>query len=350
MLPTLLPISLSSLSPAALPRAAARLVVVLFRQDFGENATHGQAICITGFHAKTFILLANTPPSANAVTLASDYPAFVLQVCNMSRPRLSPPSALTIAGSDSGGGAGIQADLDAFAAHGVHGLTVITAITAQNTRTVSAILPTPTRIVRAQLDAVFADFRVRAVKIGMLATPAIARVVGAELALRPNVKVVLDPVLVATTGARLGKKALERTLREELVPRADLVTPNIPEAEALLGRRIRSEAEMLDAAQDLIGLGARAVLLKGGHLSGPKVTDLLLARRGPQWFRHPRIDAEGHGTGCTLASAVAANLALGEPLADAVTHAIGYVHRALKAGYRPGRGRLRVLAHGVATR
>ena len=268
----------------------------------------------------------------------------------MTAARPSPPAALTIAGSDSGGGAGIQADLDTFAAHGVHGLCAITAITAQNTRAVSAIAPTPARMVQAQLDAVFDDFRVRACKIGMLATPAIARLVAAELARRPRMKVVLDPVLVATTGAKLGRASLVRALREDLVPRADLVTPNLPEASALLGRAVRDRRGMLDAAGELLDLGARAVLLKGGHLPGREVSDLLLTPRDEHWYHHRRIAGEAHGTGCTLASAVAANLALGEALEEAVGHAVDYVHRALESGYRPGRGKLRVLDHSVAAR
>jgi len=268
----------------------------------------------------------------------------------MSARRFNPPTVLTIAGSDSGGGAGIQADLHTFAAHGVHGLCAITAVTAQNTRSVAAIQPLSPRMVQAQLDAVFADFRVRVVKIGMLATPGIVRAVAAELERRPRLQVVLDPVLVATTGAHLARGNLVGPLRRHLLAPSDVLTPNIPEAESLLGRRLRDTADMLGAATDLIDLGARAVLLKGGHLAGRRVSDLLLTRDGAQWFHHARLRAEGHGTGCTLAAAVAANLALGDSLTLAVGKAVEYVHRALAGGYRPGRGRLRVLDHLVGFR
>jgi len=274
----------------------------------------------------------------------------MLQNRNMRRRSDLPVSVLTIAGSDSGGGAGIEADLRTFAAHGVHGLCVITAVTAQNTRSVTAIEPLAPRMVQAQLDAVFADFRIGAVKLGMLATPGIVRTIAKTLLAHPRVPVVVDPVLVATTGARLGRESLIAPLRRALLPRADLLTPNVPEAEALLGRRLRGERDLLQAARDLIDLGAHAVLLKGGHIAGSEIADLLLTRKSAHWFRHARIDAEGHGTGCTLASAVAANLALGLALPQAVGNAIDYVHRALAAGYSPGRGRLRVLDHSVPTR
>jgi len=325
--------------------------VVLFGGEFGENATSGQEISITGFDAKAFILLANDSLGRHSSGDRIYAKSRLLRTCNMKAPRTGPPAALTIAGSDSGGGAGIQADLRTFAAHGVHGLCAITAVTAQNTRAVTAIRTMPPRFVEAELDAVFGDFEVRAVKIGMLATPAIVRAVAGALAKRPRVPVVLDPVLVATTGGRLAVADLAPALRRHLLARADLVTPNVPEAESLLGRRLRNAEQLAEAADDLLDLGARAVLLKGGHLEGRRVRDLLALRDGTRrWFEHARIDAEGHGTGCTLSAAVAANLALGEPIEDAVTHAIGYVHRAMKAGYEPGRGKLRVLDHNVRTR
>jgi len=262
---------------------------------------------------------------------------------NATRPgRAAPPVALTIAGSDSGGGAGIQADLRTFAAFGVHGTSVLTALTAQNTRGVDAIHTPPARFLRAQLDAVFDDFDVGAAKLGMLATPAIARVVGEVLAARPRLPVVMDPVLVATTGARLGTTQLASRLRA-LFTQASLVTPNIPEAESLLGRRIRSAAAMRDAAARLLDDGARAVLLKGGHLAGERASDLLLTRDGAHWFHQRRMPGEFHGTGCTLSAAIAACLARGDALEDAVATAIGFVQDALRAGYRPGRGALNVL-------
>ena len=269
----------------------------------------------------------------------------------MKGRRSGPPAALTIAGSDSGGGAGIQADLRTFAAHGVHGLCAITAVTAQNTRAVTAIETMPPRIVAAELDAVFGDFDVRAVKIGMLATPAIVRTVAAALAKRPRVPVVLDPVLVATTGGRLATADLAPALLRHLLTRADLVTPNVPEAGSLVGRRVRNADDLAAAADDLLRLGARAVLLKGGHLEGRRVRDLLALRDGTRrGFEHARIDAEGHGTGCTLSAAIAANLASGNAMEVAVRRAIDYVHRAMAAGYEPGKGKLRVLDHGVRTR
>jgi hydroxymethylpyrimidine/phosphomethylpyrimidine kinase len=314
------------------------------RRDFGENATCGQAICVTGFHAKAFILLENGSAVSPTTVIRADPSRDLLRLCNMTRRATRPPNVLVIAGSDSGGGAGIQADLRTLAAHGVHGLCVISAITAQNTRRVSAIESVSPRMVQAQLDAVFADFPVDAVKIGMLATPAIVRVVAAELKRHPRIKVVLDPVLVATTGARLAYAGLGDALRRHLIERADLVTPNIPEAESLLGRRLAAASDLAQAAADFLDLGARAVLLKGGHLRGPRVADLLATPDRPErWFRHARIAVEGHGTGCTLSSAIAARLALGDTLELAVETAIGFVHRALVASYRPGRGRLHVL-------
>ena len=223
---------------------------------------------------------------------------------------------------------------------------------AWNSRAVSAIEPVSTRMVAAQLDAVFADFDIRSVKIGMLATAAIVRTVAAALARHPRIPVVLDPVLVATTGAGLARSGLVAALCRHLLARADLLTPNVPEAERLLGRRLRSAKDMPAAAADLIALGARAVLLKGGHLKGGRVSDLLATRDGKlRWFHHARIAVEGHGTGCTLSSAIAAHLAAGDALDVAVRKAVDYVHRALRLGYRPGLGHLRVLDHfGARTR
>jgi len=257
------------------------------------------------------------------------------------------PIALTIAGSDSGGGAGIQADLRTFAAFGVHGTCAITALTAQNTRGVDAVQTATRLILRAQIEAVLVDFRVGAIKLGMLATPALAREVIAVLATHRRIPLILDPVLVATTGARLGTQALATTLRRDLLPRVDLVTPNIPEAEALLGRRIR-QRDMQAAATGLLDLGARAVLLKGGHLAGDEVVDLLLTRQAGHWFRQRRLAGEHHGTGCTLSAAIAACISRGMTLEAAVETAIGFVQDALRAGYRPGKSRLHVLGTGRA--
>ncbi len=261
----------------------------------------------------------------------------------MKRPPL--PIALTIAGSDSGGGAGIQADLRTFAAYGVHGTCAITAVTAQNTRGVSAIHTVPSTILRAQVDAVLEDFDVAAIKIGMLATPALTREVAAVLARHPHIPVILDPVLVATTGAALATNDLAPALLRHLLARATLVTPNIPEAERLLDRTIRTPPEMLAAAHALRAAGARAVLLKGGHLASDDISDLLLTQEAEHWFHQRRIRGESHGTGCSLAAAVAAGIACGQPLESAVERAIGFVQQALAAGYFPGQGKLRVLHH-----
>ena len=308
---------------------------------------------ITGFDPKAFILLVNDSETSfgiDASPRAARSP--VLQPCNMTPRRSRPPSVLIIAGSDSGGGAGLEADVRTVAAHGLHGVVVVTAVTAQNTRAVTAIEPLSSRVVSTQLDAVFADFRIAAAKIGMLASADIVRTVAGALARHPRVPLVLDPVLVATTGAKLAREGLTEALRRHLLARADLLTPNVPEAQALLARRLRSEHDLPDAAADLIAMGARAVLLKGGHLRGRRVSDLLATADGRlRWFRHERIRAEGHGTGCTLSSAIAARLAEGDAMEAAVRSAIDYTHRALALGYRPGRGRLRVLDHlGAASR
>jgi hydroxymethylpyrimidine/phosphomethylpyrimidine kinase len=258
--------------------------------------------------------------------------------------RAAIPIALSIAGSDSGGGAGVQADLRTFAAFGVHGTCAITALTAQNTRGVDAVQTATRAVLRAQIEAVLADFRVGAIQFGMVATPALAREVVAVLATHRAIPLILDPVLIATTGARLGTQALEATLRRDLLPRADLVTPNVPEAEALLGRRIHRR-DMRAAAAGLLALGARAVLLKGGHLPGPDVSDVLLSRDAELWFHQRRVRGEYHGTGCSLSAAIAASMALGHSMQDAVRHAVDFVQRALATAYAPGKSRLRVLDH-----
>jgi hydroxymethylpyrimidine/phosphomethylpyrimidine kinase len=257
----------------------------------------------------------------------------------------TPPIALTIAGSDSGGGAGIQADLRTFAAFEVHGLSAITAVTAQNTRGVAAIELLPAAVVQAQIKAVLEDFPVAAIKTGMLGTATLARTVGQALASYPDIALIVDPVLVATTGAALSRGRLSAAMCRHLLPRADLLTPNLPEAEVLLGRRIRSRQAMLEAAAALLAAGARAVLLKGGHLAGAEVHDLLASQRGARWFTHPRIDVEGHGTGCTLAAAIAAGMARGSDLETATEAAIAFVARALALAYRPGKGSVVVLDH-----
>src|SRR5690606_22889293 len=218
-------------------------------------------------------------------------------------------SALTIAGSDSGGGAGIQADLKTFAAHGVHGLSALAALTAQHTRGVTAVHVPPVDFLEAQIDACFDDFRIEAVKLGMLASAAVIEAVARSLERHRPRHVVVDPVMVATSGARLLEEDALHALRPRLLPLATVITPNLPEAELLLGRKIEDLQAMAQAADALRELGAAAVLLKGGHLpGGGDVVDILVDADGEQRTAHPRLQGEAHGTGCTLASAVAANL------------------------------------------
>lgn len=254
-------------------------------------------------------------------------------------------SVLTIAGSDSGGGAGIQADLRTFAAHGLHGLSAIAALTAQNTLGVRAVEVPDVGFLRAQIDACFEDFSIRAVKLGMLATARVIHAVADAIAAHRPPWLVLDPVMVASSGARLLEPDALEALRVRLLPQASLITPNIPEAELLLGRPI-DDAGAEQALEDLLALGARAVLLKGGHLAtSDAVIDRLHDGRERHGFQHPRLAVEGHGTGCTLASAVAARLASGEDLVSACRGATDYVHGALRGAYRPGRGAPVVLDH-----
>jgi hydroxymethylpyrimidine/phosphomethylpyrimidine kinase len=257
--------------------------------------------------------------------------------------RRRPATVVSIAASDSGGGAGIQADLLTFAAHGVHGATVLTAATAQNTREVTAIEPLSPRFIGKQMDAVFDDLEPAAVKIGMLYDAPRIRAVAAGLRRhrrrRGARNVVLDPVMIAKSGARLLSRAAVAELRGRLLPLVDLVTPNLPEAEVLAGMRIRTRADRRVAAAAIYELGPRAVLVKGGHGRGAELRDLLFDGRFFTEFTAPRIRTRAtHGTGCTLSSAIAANLALGFPLEDAVVGAIRYLREALERGYFPGRG------------
>ena len=244
---------------------------------------------------------------------------------------------LSIAGSDSGGGAGIQADLKTFAALGCYGTTAITAVTAQNTLGVTAIHAVPAEILQAQLAAVFDDIGVDAVKIGMLHSPEIVRVVAQALRSHRVRHVVLDPVMVATSGDRLIAPETVAVLVRELFPLACVVTPNLDEATLLLGRPIETVGQLDDAARDLLALGAPAVLLKGGHLAGDTVVDLLAVAGQPpaEWQRlqSARIASRNvHGTGCTLSSAIAAQLALGHDLPQAVTLARSYILQAIATG------------------
>lgn len=259
---------------------------------------------------------------------------------------------LIIAGSDSGGGAGIQADIKTVTMLGGHAMTAITAITAQNTVGVRAIHALPPALLAQQIDAVVEDIGVDAVKVGMLHEPEVVRVVAAALRRHRIETVVLDPVMVATSGDRLITEPTVHVLVDELFPLASLITPNLDEAAWLLGRTIGDEAQLDDAARALQALGAPAVLLKGGHLPGAEVVDLLLppAPAVPRRWRSPRIASRNtHGTGCTLSTAIACHLALGLALADAVQAARDYVQRALAGGaaLRIGHGH-GPLNHGFA--
>ena len=244
------------------------------------------------------------------------------------------PRVLSIAGSDSGGGAGIQADLKTFSALGCYGMTAITALTAQNTLGVRAIHAVPPAMLREQIDAVVEDIGVDAVKIGMLHAADIVRTVAGAIDRHALRRVVLDPVMMSTSGARLIDDDAQAVLVRELFHRVALVTPNLDEAGLLVGRLLASEADMEAAARELLAMGAPAVLLKGGHLAGETVSDLLLARDGePHWMRAPRIaTANTHGTGCSLSSAIAAHLALGSDLLQAVELGRTFVRGALAAG------------------
>ena len=249
-------------------------------------------------------------------------------------PRLQYARVLSIAGSDSGGGAGIQADLKTFAALGCFGMTAITALTAQNTLGVRAIHSVPGQMLRDQIDAVVEDIGVDAVKIGMLHSADTVDAVAQAIDRHRLRLVVLDPVMMSTSGARLIDDQAQAVLVRELFRRVALVTPNLDEAALLVDRPLTSEAGMEAAARELLAMGAAAVLLKGGHLAGDTVSDLLLTREGvAHWMRAPRIaTANTHGTGCTLSSAIAAQLALGRQLLPAVELARAYVRAALEAG------------------
>ncbi|HWP65433.1 MAG TPA: bifunctional hydroxymethylpyrimidine kinase/phosphomethylpyrimidine kinase [Candidatus Limnocylindria bacterium] len=255
-------------------------------------------------------------------------------------------AALTIAGSDPSGGAGIQADLKTFAAYRVYGAAVLTALTAQNTRGVRTVEVVPPDFLAAQLDAVLDDLRIGAIKTGMLPNGAAVEVVARAMARVPSVPLVVDPVLVSTSGHALADASTVTALRTTLLPRAHLVTPNLAEAEALLGTPVRSPADMQAAARALVGLGARAALVKGGHLTG-SAYDVLCAGDRVHEFDAPRLTvASTHGTGCALSAAIAAALARGEPLVEAVGRAKRYVHRALERAVAIGGG-VRLLDHSV---
>lgn len=255
---------------------------------------------------------------------------------------------LIVAGSDSGGGAGIQADLKAVLALGGYAATAITALTAQNTLGVHGVMPVPPEFVRQQMVVVLDDIGADAIKTGMLGSVDVVQAVAATLRqYAAGIPLVVDPVMVAKGGARLLDDTAITAMRHDLLPMATLLTPNIPEAEALTGLVITDHVTARHAAQALLDLGVPAVLLKGGHLSGAMVQDLLATSAGIEVIESPRIDTQHtHGTGCTLASAVATGLAQGMRLSDAVRRGAAYVHAAILAapGFGAGRG---PLGHGV---
>ena len=246
------------------------------------------------------------------------------------------PIALTIAGSDSSGGAGIQADLKSFAALGVYGASVITALTAQNTQGVSGIHPVPADFVTAQIDAVFSDLAVGAVKIGMVAHPATIEAIAAGLKRWSPRHVVLDPVMVATSGDRLLAAEAVDALRTKLIPLASVITPNLPEAAALLDAPIaESEAAVAEQGRQLLAMGARAVLIKGGHGQGAESIDYLIDAERSIALAAPRVATKNtHGTGCSLSSAIAAGLAKGAAMETAIRNAKAWISAAIAAADR----------------
>ncbi len=249
-----------------------------------------------------------------------------------------PRAALTVAGSDPTGGAGLQADLKTFAALGVYGTSAITAVTVQNTLGVTDVHPLPTDLVAAQIESIAADIALHATKIGMLATSAIVEVVAATIAELDLPRVVVDPVMLATSGRRLLDEDGVRSLRSDLLPRALVVTPNIPEAEVLSGWRIRTGDDVREAARRIHALGP-AVVVTGGHAGGAEVVDVLFDGRDFVEFRAPRIETtHTHGSGCTFASALAAHLARGCTLADATRRAHDYVAGAIRHAIAIGAG------------
>ncbi len=248
------------------------------------------------------------------------------------------PKALTIAGSDSGGGAGIQADLKTFNAFRVFGMSVVTAVTAQNSLGVQGVENLPPAFVAEQLKSVLADFGADAAKCGMLSTAAIIEAVASGLSERAVDKLVVDPVMVAKSGDVLLRTDARQALIERILPRALVVTPNLPEAEVLAGMPVGDRPEMEEAARRIHGLGPRYVLVKGGHLKGDAL-DLLWNGKAFTAFSAPRIESRNtHGTGCTFSAAITAGLARGQALGDAIRDAKAYVTRAIREGFAAGRG------------
>jgi len=252
---------------------------------------------------------------------------------------------LTIAGSDSCGGAGIQADLKTFTRHGAEGASVLTAVTAQNTVGVSAVETLSPRFVRAQLDAVLADLPIRAAKTGMLATAPIIETLAEGLTLNPELKLVIDPVMVATSGARLLDADAEQALIELLLPRAALVTPNLPEAAALTG--LPEGSDPLRLAEAILDTGCDAVLVKGGHGHGSRIEDLLVSQFGHSSFSHERTNRRIHGTGCALSAAITARLGRGEDLESATGKSIEWLQGMIASSWQPLKGELAMLPFGA---
>jgi len=248
------------------------------------------------------------------------------------------PKALTIAGSDSGGGAGIQADLKTFAALGVYGMSVVTALTAQNTREVLAVVEPPPEMVRAQIDAVMSDIDADAVKTGMLSSAEIVAEVAAGIERYDMQNVVVDPVMVAKSGDRLLREDAVDAVIEHLLPLTFIVTPNIPEAEVLAGRTIQTDADMIEAARAIHARGARIVVVKGGHREGDAV-DIVFDGANVERLSSPRVETRNtHGTGCTFSAAIAARLAAGREALDAISDAKTYLYGALLNSYEVGAG------------
>jgi len=263
--------------------------------------------------------------------------------CLLTTEKL-PSCALTIAGSDSCGGAGIQADLKTFAAFGVYGASVLTSVTAQNTLGVFAAESVKGEIVAAQLDAVLDDLPICAAKTGMLPNAAgIQRIAGRLALIAPRIPLVVDPVMVATSGAALADEPAMEALKEHLFPLAVLVTPNLQEAAILTGRQISNPREMEAAGREILKNGCSAVLMKGGHLSSTEMTDLLITADGVKSFSHRARPGSYHGTGCTLSAAITAGLARGQTLEEAVPCAIDFVQDCIRLSRQPLKGQIRLL-------
>ena len=250
-------------------------------------------------------------------------------------------TTLTIAGSDNSGGAGIQADLKTFSALGCYGMSVITALTAQNTRGVQTIYEVSPAFIGQQIDSIFEDIKVDAIKIGMLHSTEVITTVAEKLRNYKTIPLILDPVMVGKDKSPLLKPTAINALRDNLLPLATLITPNLPEAETLLGKTIRDHKEMEKSALELSKLGPKAVLIKGGHLAEPESADCLYIENTYHWFSNPRIETiNTHGTGCTLSAAIAAFMAKKYSLYDAVKNAKKYISAAIATGseYKLGHG------------